>query len=136
MHYLWPQCWVHDPGTEFTGPEFQMLLQNCHIRDVCTTAKNPQSNAVCERMHQTIGNILRTKYMGTYCQIYGDILPNIWGHIAKHMGKHCQYKIYVQHIWGQISNTKEYKWNIIDYHAWHESRSTFHLRQQPRQFFV
>ncbi len=49
---------VHDPGTEFTGPEFQTLLQNCHIRDVCTTAKNPQSNAVCERMHQTVGNVL------------------------------------------------------------------------------
>ncbi len=83
--YPWPQHCVHDPGTEFTGPEFQMLLQNCCIRDVCTTAKNPQSNAVCERMHQTIGNILRTK---------------IWRHIAKHLGTDCQYKTYVQHIWG------------------------------------
>ncbi len=26
---------------------------------MCTTAKNPQSNAVCERMHQTVGNVLR-----------------------------------------------------------------------------
>ncbi len=24
-HYLWPQGCVHDPGTEFTGPEFQTL---------------------------------------------------------------------------------------------------------------
>ncbi len=24
--YPWPQRCVHDPGTEFTGPEFQMLL--------------------------------------------------------------------------------------------------------------
>jgi hypothetical protein len=54
MCYLWPQRCVDDPGTEFTGPELQTLLQNCHIRDVCTTAKNPQSNAVCERMHQTV----------------------------------------------------------------------------------
>jgi hypothetical protein len=46
-----PWCCIHDLGTEFTGPEFQMLLQNCHIRDVCTTSRNPQSNAVCERMH-------------------------------------------------------------------------------------
>jgi hypothetical protein len=59
MHYPWPQRCVHNPGTEFTGPEFQMLLQNCHIRDVCTTGKNPLSNAVCERMHQTVGNVLR-----------------------------------------------------------------------------
>jgi hypothetical protein len=64
MRYPWPQCCVHDPGTEFTGPGFQTLLQNCHIRDECTTAKNPQSNAVCERMHQTVGNILRTLLHG------------------------------------------------------------------------
>jgi hypothetical protein len=63
--YPWPQRCIHDPGTEFTGPEFQTLLQNCHIRDVCTTAKNPpQSNAVCERMHQTVGNVLRTLLHG------------------------------------------------------------------------
>jgi hypothetical protein len=53
--YPWPQHCVHDPGTEFTGPKFQTLLQNCHIRNVCSTAKNPQSDAVCERMHKTIG---------------------------------------------------------------------------------
>jgi hypothetical protein len=53
---------------EFTGPEFRMLLQNCHIRDVCTTAKNPQSNAVCERMHQTMGNVLRMLLHGNFPQ--------------------------------------------------------------------
>ena len=58
--YPWPQRCVHDPGTEFTGPEFQTLLENCRIKDVCTSAKNPQANAVCERMHQTVGNVLRT----------------------------------------------------------------------------
>ena len=34
------------------------------VRDVCTTAKNPQFNAVCERMHQTVGNVLRTLLHG------------------------------------------------------------------------
>ncbi len=70
IRYLWPQCCALDPGTEFTGQEFQMLLQNCHIRDVCTTTKNPQSNAVCERMHQTVGNVLRTL-------LHGNPLQNI-----------------------------------------------------------
>ncbi len=60
----WSQHCIHDPGGEFTGPEFQTLLQNCHIRDVCTTAKTPQSNDVCERMHQMVGNILRTLLHG------------------------------------------------------------------------
>jgi transposase InsO family protein len=62
--YPWPQRCAHDPGGEFTGPEFQTLLKNCHIKDVCTSAKNPQSNAVCERMHQTVGNVLRTLLHG------------------------------------------------------------------------
>ncbi len=51
----WPQRCIHDPGEEFTGQEFQTLLQNFHIRDVCTTAKSPQSNTVGKRMHQTVG---------------------------------------------------------------------------------
>ena len=55
---------VHDPGGEFTGADFQTLLQNCCIKDVCTSAKNPQANAVCERMHQTVGNVLRTLLHG------------------------------------------------------------------------
>ncbi len=55
---------VYDPGGEFTGPEFQTLLGNCHIKDVCTSAKNLQSNAVCERMHQTVGTVLRTLLHG------------------------------------------------------------------------
>jgi hypothetical protein len=41
-----------------------MLLQNCHVGDVCTIAKNPQSNAVCERLHQTVGNVLRILLYG------------------------------------------------------------------------
>jgi hypothetical protein len=62
--YPWPQCCIHDPGGEFTGQEFQTPLQNCRIRDLCTAAKNPQSNAVCKRMHQMVGNVLRTLLHG------------------------------------------------------------------------
>jgi hypothetical protein len=67
--------------------------------------------------------------MGTHCQIHGDTLPNTWGHITKYMGTRCQHKINVYHIWGQIANTKENLWNIIDNYAHHVSRSTLHLRQ-------
>ena len=51
---------VHDKGGEFIGAEFQWLLELFSIKDVCSTSKNPQSNAVCERMHQTVENVLRT----------------------------------------------------------------------------
>ena len=30
------------------------------LKDVQSTTKNPQSNSICERMHQTVENILRT----------------------------------------------------------------------------
>jgi hypothetical protein len=37
--YPWPQSCVHDPGGKFVGIEFQTRLQDCHTRDVCTSAK-------------------------------------------------------------------------------------------------
>ena len=63
------QCWlsryprpirvVHDKGGEFIGSEFQWLLNMFSVKDVSSTSKNPQSNGICERMHQTVANILR-----------------------------------------------------------------------------
>ena len=68
------QCWlsryprpircVHDKGGEFIGHEFQWLLEMFSVKDVQSTAKNPQSNSICERMHQTVGNVLRTYLHG------------------------------------------------------------------------
>ena len=49
---------MHDNGGEFVGPEFKTLMQRCKIKDVTTSAKNPQANSACERMHQTVGNVL------------------------------------------------------------------------------
>jgi hypothetical protein len=39
---------------------FQQVLECKHIKDVPTTLKNPQANAICEQMNQTVGNTLRT----------------------------------------------------------------------------
>ena len=58
--YPWPVRCIHDGGTEFTGEAFQRQLEMLGIKDVQITAYNPQANAVCERMHQTVGNVLRT----------------------------------------------------------------------------
>ena len=58
--YPWPRRCVHDNGGEFIGHEFQMTLEAIGIKDVTTTSYNPTANAICERMHQTVGNILRT----------------------------------------------------------------------------
>ena len=58
--YPRPNRCVFDKGGEFIGHEFQTMLDSHGIKDVPCTAKNPQSNAVCERVHQTIANIIRT----------------------------------------------------------------------------
>ncbi|KAL7503526.1 hypothetical protein ACHAXN_001305 [Cyclotella atomus] len=58
--YPCPVRCVHDKGGKFIGKEFEWLLEIFSIKDVCSTSKNPQSNAICERMHQTVENVLRT----------------------------------------------------------------------------
>ena len=58
--YPKPSRCIHDNGGEFIGEEFQKMLIKHNIKDVPTTVKNPQANAICERMHQTVGNMLRT----------------------------------------------------------------------------
>ncbi len=52
------QC-LHEKGGEFIRQHFQWLLEIFSIKDVCSTSKNPQSNAICERMHQTVTTVLR-----------------------------------------------------------------------------
>ncbi|KAJ8576508.1 hypothetical protein ON010_g2704 [Phytophthora cinnamomi] len=52
---------VHDQGPEFTGDAFQLLLASLVIKDKPITAKNPQANAICERVHLEIMNILRVR---------------------------------------------------------------------------
>ncbi len=59
--YPRPFSCCHDNGGEFTGWEFQAQLYDFGIRDVPTTSRNPASNGICERMHGTVGNMLRTK---------------------------------------------------------------------------
>ena len=51
---------MFDRGTKFTA-EFSKMCQNDYVlnRKPITT-RNPQSNAIIKRIHQTIGNIIRT----------------------------------------------------------------------------
>merc|ERR1711907_506617 len=44
---------------EFLGMEFQNVLRQLGIASIPTTVKNPQSNAIVERVHRTMGDILR-----------------------------------------------------------------------------
>jgi len=50
---------IFDQGGEFIGQAFQQVLQTHGIQPKPTTVKNPQANAICERLHQTVENALR-----------------------------------------------------------------------------
>jgi transposase InsO family protein len=57
----WPMRITYDHGSEFIGSEFQLLIkEECDIEAKPSSKRNPQSNAILERIHQTIGNMLRT----------------------------------------------------------------------------
>ena len=58
--YPRPTRCLHDNGRKFLGSEFQELLQSYGVKSVATSVKNPQTNAVLERTHQVMGNMLRT----------------------------------------------------------------------------
>ena len=57
--YPRPLHCIYDQGGEFTGYQFQNLLARHSIQRHAISAKNPQANSICERMHQTVGNMLR-----------------------------------------------------------------------------
>jgi transposase InsO family protein len=57
--YPRPLVCIHDEGGEF-GHEFRELLASYGIQSSPIGVKNPQSNAILERTHQTIGDMLRT----------------------------------------------------------------------------
>eukprot|EP00573_Skeletonema_grethae_P000322 CAMPEP_0201689056 /NCGR_PEP_ID=MMETSP0578-20130828/2716_1 /ASSEMBLY_ACC=CAM_ASM_000663 /TAXON_ID=267565 /ORGANISM="Skeletonema grethea, Strain CCMP 1804" /LENGTH=792 /DNA_ID=CAMNT_0048173573 /DNA_START=167 /DNA_END=2545 /DNA_ORIENTATION=+ len=59
--YPRPEVCAHDQGGEFIGPEFQALLHNAGIASAPSTARNPQSNAIVERLHLTMGNRIRAQ---------------------------------------------------------------------------
>ena len=50
--------WVHKKHGKSIEGTFQWLLNSFDIKDVQSTADNPQSNSICEHMYQTAGNVL------------------------------------------------------------------------------
>ena len=58
--YPWPSQLVFDRGSEFKAEVTQMVTNDYGIKTKPTTTRNPQANAIVERVHQTIGNMIRT----------------------------------------------------------------------------
>jgi transposase InsO family protein len=58
--YPWPTTLVFDRGSEFKAEVTEMLRNDYGIKVKTTTTRNPQANAIIERVHQTIGNMIKT----------------------------------------------------------------------------
>ena len=53
-----PQCILSDRGAEFRGMVWESLLDLLGIKRHMTSPYYPQGNALIERMHRTLGNML------------------------------------------------------------------------------
>ena len=59
--YPWPSMITFDQGPEIIGEDFkQMVRDDYGLKANPITTRNPQANAIIERVHQTLGNIIRT----------------------------------------------------------------------------
>ena len=59
--YPWPTMITYDHGGEFIGPEFQQLIKEEYgIKAKPASVRNPQANAIIERVHQLLGNMIRS----------------------------------------------------------------------------
>ena len=73
VRYPQPECVIHDNDREFTGQEFQGLLYNLGIKPSGMTVKNPQSNAICKRMHQILATVLKMTIKSSPPQNFDNI---------------------------------------------------------------
>ena len=59
--YPRPTQITFDRGSEFIGEDFKTMVKNDYgIKDKPITVRNPQANAIVERVHQVLGNMIRT----------------------------------------------------------------------------
>ena len=79
--YPRPRKVIYDNGNEFKK-DFLPLLEDFSIRPTPTTIENPQANAVLERIHQVLGNMLRTKELQQYNFNMDDPWTDILSHIS------------------------------------------------------
>ena len=67
----YPRCryLIYDNGSEFKL-HFETLCNSCGIKRKPTTIKNPQGNAICERVHQVLGTMMRTAELDMADSVY------------------------------------------------------------------
>lgn len=62
--YPWPTQIIFDRGKEFMGEFARMVEKDYGVKRKPITTRNPQANSIIERIHQTIGNMIRSFQIG------------------------------------------------------------------------
>jgi hypothetical protein len=96
--YPRPEVCAHDKGGEFIGPEFQRLLFDAGITAAPSTSRNPQSNAIVERLHLSMGNSLRA-------QLQDNITPRTLAEAKSMMDMAMAHALYA------VRNSKRYDYD-------------------------
>ena len=107
--YPRPQKVLYDNGSEFKK-NFQPLLEDFAIKPTCTSIKNPQSNAILERVHQVTGSMLKTHNLLEY--IFDVVNP--WSEILASIAYavRCSYHSTLQATPGQLVFGRDMLLNI------------------------
>eukprot|EP00957_Ditylum_brightwellii_P179848 13700672-Ditylum_brightwellii.AAC.1 len=58
--YPYPTQVVLDRGTEFMAEFNEMIASDYGVKKKTITARNHQANSIIERIHQTVGNMIRS----------------------------------------------------------------------------
>ena len=58
--YPWPKKITYDKGSEFMAEFGKMVVEEYGIVKKAITPRNPQANSILERIHQVIGNMIKT----------------------------------------------------------------------------
>ena len=66
-----PRCLLSDRGREFVGDVWGKLMRSLGVQRVLTFPYHPEGNAVNERSHRTMNNMLRARLLeGTYSRAW------------------------------------------------------------------
>ena len=106
-----------DRGSEFIGQDFKNMLKDDYgIKNKPITTQNPQTNAIIERIHQTLGNIIRTFELQENYLDNEDPWPGILSAAA--FAIHATYHTTTQKSPGQLVFGRDMIFNIKHQANW------------------
>ena len=116
--YPWPQEITFDQGTEFMAEFADMVENDYNIKKKPATTRNPQANSIIERVHQTIGNMIRSYELHDSEVTEGEALEGIISAIM--FGVRATYHTTLRATPSQLVFGRDAIWNMKFRADWHQ----------------